>query len=52
VEKGGQVLRLVPFVAPLEGLAEDRPQRRYLESIDRASRRAARTAPDFLPTNR
>ena len=52
VEKGGQVLRLVPLVAPLEGLAEDRPHQRYLESVDRAARRATRTAPDFLPTNR
>lgn len=49
---GGQVLNLVPGMAPLEGLGEEAPQTRYLESIDRAAQRAARAAPDFLPTNR
>ena len=42
----------LPGVANLRSLAEESPHRKYLSSIQEAARRAERTGPEFLRTNR
>ena len=47
-----QTVASLPGVSALRGYAEDRPMRRNLETLDSAAATKARSAMEYIPTNR